>query len=62
MCKGKTNKTNLVYTYLFPQLQQLGWVTSSHNISYDPPPTYTVQPKHMNIAIKHIFNYTKSYE
>ena len=23
------------------KLQQWGWVTSSHNIGYDPPPTYT---------------------
>ena len=48
---------NIFYCH---KLQQWGWVTSSRNISFDPPPTYTDQSKHVNMATKHIFNYTKS--
>ena len=48
-----------LYIFYCHKLQQWGWVTSSHNISYDPPPTYTDQSKHVNMAKKHIFNYTK---
>ena len=56
------NRYNQVSLYIFycHKLQQWGWVTSSRNISYDPPPTYTDQSKHVNMATKHIFNYTKS--
>ena len=53
------NKVSL-YIFYCHKLQQWGWVTSSRNISYDPPPTYTDQSKHVNMATKHIVNYTKS--
>ena len=49
-----------LYIFYCHKLQQWGWVTSSRNISYDPPPTYTDQSKYVNMATKHIFNYTKS--
>ena len=55
--------SSLVYSlYIFycHKLQQWGWVTSSRNISYDPPPTYTDQSKHVNMATNHIVNYTKT--
>ena len=48
-----------LYIFYCHKLQQWGWVSSSRNISYDPPPTYTDQSKHVNMATKHIVNYTK---
>ena len=56
----ETILSNNLYIFYCHKLQQWGWVTSSRNISYDPPPTYTDQSKHVNMATKHIFNYTKS--
>ena len=39
-----------LYIFYCHKLQQWGWVTSSRNICYDPPPTYTDQSKHVNMA------------
>ena len=36
-----------LYIFYCHKLQQWSWVTSSCNISYDPPPTYTDQSKHV---------------
>ena len=46
-----------LYIFYCHKLQQWGWVTSSRNISYDPPPTctYTDQSKHVNMATKQTY-------